>query len=285
MARDGHDLVDRFPAPLTELRYPMRSESWFFVAAWTLMMAVMCGFGFLLIGMGGWGAVTPGLLFAAFAGGCALWGWHALRASTRPTEDHPEVLSVPEPVDHVLTIRKTSLLGLIPVLLFSAVGWGGLALCVVSTFGLVDGEGSVVAGMVICGLFVVCGHCVLMEHAVIVSLDLRHRRWEVRKGVWPIRSSEHGDLIEASQVAVAREVRSDEGAEYEVLVARLEWQDGWHAPLVLGERPNNSDALRYGGDTHKMDYRRAMTRWASGLAGVLDLPLTEEAKKAPAAEC
>jgi hypothetical protein len=117
-----------------------------------------------------------------------------------------------------------------------------------------------------------------------VRLDLRHRQWEVQKGVWPIRSRKHGDLTEASHVAVAREVRLDEGAEYEVLVARLEWRDGWHAPLVLGERPNQVDALRYGGDTLKMDYRRAMTRWASGLAGVLDLPLTDQAKNAPGAD-
>ena len=122
-----------------------------------------------------------------------------------------------------------------------------------------------------------------MEHAVTVRLDLRHRRWEVRKGVWPIRSWKHGDLTEASHVAVAREVRWDEG-EYEVLVARLEWRDGWQAALVVGERPNQVDALRYGGNTLTMDYRRAMTRWASGLAGVLDLPLTDEAKTRTGAE-
>ena len=115
-------------------------------------------------------------------------------------------------------------------------------------------------------------------------MDLAHRSWEVRKGVWPIRSREHGDLTEASHVAVAREVRWDEG-EYEVLVARLEWRDGWQAPLVVGERPNQVDALRYGGDTLKMDYRRAMTRWASDLACVLDLPLTDQSKNAPGAEC
>jgi hypothetical protein len=244
----------------------MRCESWFFIAAWTLLMAVMCGFGFLLIGLGGRGAVAPGLLFATYAGGAALWGWHAVRARTRSTEDHPEVLSVPEPVDKVLTIRKTSVPGLIPLILFSAIGWGGLALCAASACGLIDAEGSVVAGLVICGLFVLCDHSALMEHAVTVRLDLRHRRWEVRKGVWPIRSREHGGLTEASHVAVAREVRSDEGAGYEVLVARLEWRDGWRAPLVVGERPNEVDALRYGGNTLKMDYRRAMTRWASGLA-------------------
>jgi hypothetical protein len=262
----------------------MRYGSWFFFAAWTLWMAVMCGFAFLLIGLGGCGALGPGLLFAAFAGGFAVWGWYALRALRRSTEEDPEVLSVPEAVDDVLTIRKMSVLGLIPLLLFSAFSWGASALCVASEFGLVDGEGSVVAGLVICALFVLFGHGALMEHAVTVRLDLRHRTWEVRKGVWPIRSRENGDLTEASHVAVAREVRWDEGAEYEVLVTRLEWRDGWHAPLVLGERPNQIDALRYGGDTLRMDYRWAMPRWASGLAGVLDLPLTDEAKNAPGAE-
>ena len=117
--------------------------------------------------------------------------------------------------------------------------------------------------------------------AVTVKLDLRHRTWEVRKGVWPIRSRERGDLSEASHVAVARELRSDEGAEYEVLVARLGWRDGWRAPLVLDQRPNSVDCLRYGGDSLQMDYRSAMMRWASGLAGVLNLPLTDEAKHAP----
>jgi hypothetical protein len=262
----------------------MRSESWFIVA-WTLMMMVMCRFGFLMIGLGGWGAVAPGLALAAIAGGLALWGWHALRALTGSKEDHPEVLSVPEPLDDVLTIRKTPARGLIPLLLFSVFGWGGVALCAASAFGLVNGEGSVVAGLVISGLFVLCGHSALMEHAVTVRLDLRHLRWEVRKGVWPIRSRERGDLTEASHLAVAREMRLDEGAEYEVVVARLEWRDGWHAPLVLGERPNDVDALRYGGNSLKMDYRRAMTRWASGLAGILDLPLTDESKAAPGAEC
>jgi hypothetical protein len=263
----------------------MRCESWFFLAPWTLGMAVLCAFGFLLIGLGGWGAIAPGLLFATFAGGFAVWGWYALRVLRRSTEDDPEVLSVPEPVDDVLTIRKTSLLGLLPPLLFSAFSWGILALCVASAFGLVDSEGSVVAGLVISGLLVLFGHGALMEHAVTVRLDLRHRRWEVHEGVWPIRSRKHGDLTEASHVAVAREVRLDEGAEYEVLVARLEWRDGWQAPLVLGQRPNQVDALRYGGDTLQMDYRPAMTRWASGLAGVLDLPLMDQAKDAPGAEC
>jgi hypothetical protein len=104
----------------------LRYGSWFFLAAWTLMMAVMCGFGFVIIGLRGWGAVVFGLIFAAFAEGCALYGWHALRALKRSTEDHPEVLSVPEPVDGVLTIRKTAAPGLIPLLLFSAIGWGGM---------------------------------------------------------------------------------------------------------------------------------------------------------------
>jgi hypothetical protein len=80
-------------------------------------------------------------------------------------------------------------------------------------------------------------------------------------------------------------VRWDEGAEYEVLVAKLEWRDGWHAPLVLGERPNHVDGLRYGGDVLKLDFRRAMIRWASGLASVLDLPLTDQAKDARGAVC
>ena len=80
-------------------------------------------------------------------------------------------------------------------------------------------------------------------------------------------------------------MRLDEGAEYEVLVTRLEWRDDWHAPLVLGERPNEVDALRYGGDTLGMEYRRATMRWASGLAGVLDLPLTDEVKDPSGATC
>jgi hypothetical protein len=259
--------------------------SWFFLAAWMLMAVAMCGFGFVLIGLGGWGAVAPALVCAAFGGGCGLWGWHVSRASTRPTEDHPEVLAVPEAVDGVLTIRKTSVLGLIPLLLFGAFSWVGLAFSVASALGLIAYEGSAGAGLLISGLFVLFGQGALMEHAVTVRLDLRHREWEVRTGVWPIRSRELGDLTEASHVAVAREVRWDEGAEYEVLVARVEWRDGWLAPLVLGERPNQVDALRYGGDTLRMDYRWAMTRWASGLAGVLDLPLADEAKNAPGAEC
>jgi hypothetical protein len=262
----------------------MRYGSWFFLAAWTLMLAVMSGFGLVIIVLGGWRAVVFGLIFAAFAGGCALCGWHALRASRRSTEVQPEVLSVPEAVDGVLTIRKTAAPGLIPLLLFGAFGWGGVALCLASALGLADGEGSVVAGVMISGLFVLFGHAALLEHAVTVELDLGRLRWEIRKGVWPFRSSEHGDLTEASHVAVAREVRLDEGAEYEVLVARLEWRDGWYEPLVLGERPNQVDALRYGGDMFRMDYRRAMTRWASGLAAVLDLPLTDEAKNTHGAE-
>jgi hypothetical protein len=34
-----------------------------------------------------------------------------------------------------------------------------------------------------------------------------------------------------------------------------------------------------------MDDPRAVTRWASDLAGVPDLPLTDQAKNAPEAEC
>jgi hypothetical protein len=103
--------------------------------------------------------------------------------------------------------------------------------------------------------------------------------------VWPIRRRTQGDLTEASHVEVARETRSDEGAEYEVLVARLAWRDGWYAPLVLGERPNQVDSLRYAGNTLNMDYRRAMMRWAWGLADILDLPPTDQSKPVPAAEC
>jgi hypothetical protein len=256
----------------------MRIDSSFSIAAWTVMMAVMCGFSLLLIGLGGWGALAPGLAFSTVAGGGVIWGWHAIRARTRVTAEEPEALPVPEPVDDILTIRKTHMRGLIPILLFTAFAWCMMAVCVASAFGLVKGEGSVVAGLIITGLFVLFGHCVLLEHAVTVRLDLRHRRWDSRKGLWPIRSRRHGDLTEASHVAVAREFRSDEGAEYEVLVARLAWRDDWHAPLVLGERPNNVDSLRYGGNTLKMDYRSAMMRWASGLAGVLNLPLTDETK-------
>jgi hypothetical protein len=174
---------------------------------------------------------------------------------------------------------------LIPILLFTAFAWCMMAVCVASVLGLVKGEGSVVAGLIIAGIFVVFGHWALLEQAVTVRLDLRHRRWEIRKGLRPIRSRQHGDLAEASHVAVAREFRSDEGARYEVLVARLAWRDDWHAPLVLSERPNNVDSLRYGADTLKVDYRSAMTRWASGLAGVLNLPLVDETKNARGAEC
>jgi hypothetical protein len=199
----------------------------------------------------------------------------------RSTEDDPEVLPMPLPVHDMLTIRKTPALGLIPIVLFSAFGWGGVSICVAAAFRLLSSEGSAVAGLVISGLFVLFGHTALLEHAVTVKLDAHQRTWEVRKGVWPIRSRERGDLREASTVAVARESRSDEGAEYEVLVVRLEWRDGWHAPLVLGERPNSVDSVRYGGDSLNMDYRTAMMRWASGLAGVLDLPFTDETKYAP----
>ena len=255
-----------------------------FLAAWMLMMAGMCGFGLVLIGLGGWGGIAPAVICAAFGGACGQWGWHTSRAATRPTADHPEVLAVPEAVDGVLTIRKTSIPGLIPLLLFGAIGWVGLAFCVGSALGLMLYEGSAVAGLLISGLFVLLGQGALIEHAVTVRLDLRHREWEVRRGAWPIRLRERGDLTEASHVAVAREVRWDEGAEYEVLVARLEWRDGWHAPLVLGERPNRVDSLRYGGDALRLDYRRAMIRWASVLAGVLDLPLTDQFKDARGAE-
>jgi hypothetical protein len=248
-------------------------------------MAVVCGSGFVLIGLAGWGAVVPGLIFAAFAAGFTAWGSHALWISRRSPEDDPELLPVPDAVDGVLTIRKTSALGLVPFLLFTVLSWGLLALCIPSAFGLADSGGSVVAGLVICGLFVWIGHGGLIDHAVTVRLDLRHRTWDVRKGVFPICLRKRGDLAEASHVAVARELRWDDGSEYEVLVARLEWQDGWLAPLVLDERPNEADALQYGPYMLKMDYRRAMMRWASDLASVLNLPVTDRAKKAPGAEC
>jgi hypothetical protein len=257
----------------------------FFFAAVTLIMAVTCGgFALLLIGLGGSGAVAPGLIFAAFSGGLAVWGWHALRILRRPTEDRPAASSLPEAVEGVLTIRKTSVPALIPMALFGVIGWSGVVLSVASALGLVAYDGSAVAGMVIGGLFALFGHVALMEHAVTVRLDLRHRRWGVQKGVWPIRSRAHGELTGASHVAVAREVRWDEG-EYEVLVARLEWRDGRHAPLILGERPNDVDGLRYGGDVLKLDYRRVMIRWASALAAVLNLPLTDQAEDARGAEC
>jgi hypothetical protein len=257
----------------------------FSLAVWMLMTAPMCGCGFALVALGGWGAVAPGLIIAAIGGAFGLWGWHTSRASTRPTAGHPEVLAVPEPVDGMLTIRKTSALGLIPILLFCAMGWAGLALSVGSVLGLIAYEGSAGAGLLISGLLVLFGQGALMEHAVTVRLDLRHRQWEVWRGVWPIRLREQGDLTEASHVAVAHETRSDEGAAYEVLVTRLEWRNGWHAPLVLGERPNHVDGLRYGGDVLKLDYRGAMVRWASGLAGVLDLPLKDYSKDAHGAVC
>ena len=119
------------------------------------------------------GSGRAGLIFAAFTGGFVVWGWRPLRALMHSTGDHPEVLSVPEPVDDVLTIRKMSAPELIPLLLFSAIGWGGLALSVASVFGLVAYEGSAVAGLLISGLFVLCGHGALMEHAVTVRLDRR----------------------------------------------------------------------------------------------------------------
>jgi hypothetical protein len=259
----------------------MRNAPWLGIASWSLMMAVMCGFGLLLIVLAGWPAVIPGLVFSAFAGGMALWGWHSLRARTRSTESEPEVLPVPVLVDDTLTIRKTPALGLIPIFLFSFFGWGAVSVCVAAAFGLISGEGSVLAGLVISGLFVLFAHSALMEHAVTVKLDLHNRTWQVRKGVWPIRTFERGDLSAASHVAVAREFRSDEGADYEVLVARLAWRDGWQAPLVLSERPNSVDSLRYGGQSLTMDYRHAMMRWASRLAGVLNLPLADESKYGP----
>jgi hypothetical protein len=259
----------------------MRIDSWFSIAAWTVMMAVMCAFSLILIVLGGWGALAPGIAFATFAGGGVIWGWHAVKSRTRVVAEEPEALPVPEPVEGILTIRKTQMRGLVPILLFTAFAWCMMAVCVASAFGLVRGEGSVVAGLIIAGIFVLFGHSVLLEQAVTVRLDLRQGRWENRKGLLPIRFRQRGDLTEASHVAVARELRSDEGAEYEVLVARLAWRDEWHAPLVLGERPNDVDSLRYGGDTLKRDYRSAMTRWASGLAGVLNLPLMDETKGAP----
>jgi hypothetical protein len=245
------------------------------------MMSVMCGFGLLLIALAGWPAVIPGLVFSAFAGGMALWGWRSLRARTRSTESNPEVLPVPLPVDDMLTIRKTPALGLIPIFAFSLFGWCGVAICVAAAFGWISGEGSLLTGVVISGIFALLGHSALAEHAVTVKLDLHNRTWEVRKGVWPIRRLERGDLHEASHVAVAREFRSDEGANYEVLVARLAWRDGWQAPLVLSERPNSVDSRRYGGQSLKIDYRSAMMSWASGLAGVLNLPLADESKYGP----
>jgi hypothetical protein len=257
----------------------------FFLAAWMLMAVAMCAFGFVLVALEGWGAVAPGLVIATIGGALGLWGWHISRASTCLTGGHPEVLAVPEPVDGVLTIRKMSVLGLIPILLFCAMGWAGLALSVGSVLGLIAYEGSAGAGLLISVLFVLFGQGALMEHAVTVRLDLRLRHWEIWRGVWPIQLRNHGDLTEASHVAVAQEARWDEGAEYEVLVARLEWRDGWRAPLVLGERPNHVDGLRYGGDVLKLGYRLAMIRWASGLAGVLDLPLMDRSKDACGAEC
>jgi hypothetical protein len=264
--------------------YSMRYASWFWMLGWTAFMALLSASGFVLAALGGWGAVLPGLFFGALAGVFALSGWHVLRSLTRSTPDDPEVLSVPEPVNGVLTLRKTPALGLIPVFLFGLFGWGGVALCGGSALGLVSGEGSAVAGLVISGLFVLLAHGALMEHAVTVKLDLRNRRWAVRHGVWPILSRKRGDLTEASRLALAREVRSDEGSEYEVLVARLEWRDGWFAPLILSERPNSVDAMRYGGQTLKIDYHRALVPWASNLAGILNLPLADETKVAHGSE-
>jgi hypothetical protein len=259
----------------------MRYASWFGMLGWTAFMTLLSAAGFVLGALGGEGALVPGIFFGAVAGLFALSGWHVLRSLARSTPDDPEVLSVPEPVNGVLTFRKTPALGLIPIFLFGLFGWGGVALCGGSALGLVGAEGSVVAGLVISGLFVLFAHVALMEHAVTVRLDLRNRQWAVRKGVWPILSRQRGDLTEASRVALAREVRSDDGAEHEVLVARLEWRDGWFAPLVLSERPNSIDGMRYGASTLKMDYRRAMVPWASSLAGVLNLPLADETKAAP----
>jgi hypothetical protein len=130
------------------------------------MMAAMCAFGLLLIALGGWAAVAPGLVCSAFAGGMALWGRHSLRARTRFTASDPELLPVPMLVDDILTFRKTPVLGLVPILLFSAFGWGGLAICVAAAFGLLNGEGSAAVGLAISGLFVLFGHGALMEHAL-----------------------------------------------------------------------------------------------------------------------
>jgi hypothetical protein len=200
------------------------------------------------------------------------------------TEDDPEVFPVPKSADGVLTIRKTPTVGLIPLLLFSAFGWGGVAFCAASELGFGRGEGSIITGLLIFGLFALFGHSALIQHAVTLKLNLRQGTWELRKGVWPIRWRKRGDLTEASHIAVARDVRLDESAEYEALVARLAWRDGWYAPLLLCERPNSVDALRYGGETLTLDYRRAITRWASEMASVLDLPLVDETKKAPGPE-
>ena len=203
----------------------MRHGSWLFVGVWELLTAVMSALAFLMMGLGGRGALVPAFLFAALAGSFAWSGWRTWRSVRRTSDDDPEVWAVPAPVDDEITIRKTAAPLLIPLLLFSALGWGGVSLCVASMLGLIHGEGSVIVGLLISGLFVLFGHAVLKEHAVTVRLDLRHRRWETRRGVWPFRSLEHGDLTEASRVAVARELRSDEGSEYEVLVARLEWRN------------------------------------------------------------
>jgi hypothetical protein len=239
----------------------------------------MCGLGFLMIAFGGPGALAPGLAFATFSAGFALWGWHAMRARTRSTAHDPEVLPVPKPVGEVLTIKKTPAPGLIPLFCLTAFGWAGVVFSAASELGFGRGEGSIITGLLIFGLFALLGHGVLIEHAVSLKLNLREGTWELRKGVWPMRRCQRGDLAEASHVAVAREARLDEGSEYEVLVAKLVWRDGWYAPLLLCERPNSVDALRYGGQTLRLDYRGAIMRWGSEMARLLDLPLTDETKK------
>jgi hypothetical protein len=247
---------------------------------WTLVMAGLCGAALFFAGVVAREGLTSGLplaIFSGIAGLFALHGWKQLRALRRRPEGYPEVLHVPPPREDVLTVREASFIDLLPILGLAAVGWVGVALCGGDLLGWVDGEGSAIAGLIIAGLFVLMGHALLHSEAVTIRFDLGRRTWDARAGVWPFRSASSGALDEASGLVVARDSRYDEWAEYPILVARLGWRDPARRPLVLNERPNALDYLRYGSDASDLDYRPAVIQWARELAAVLGLPLVVEA--------
>jgi hypothetical protein len=243
------------------------------------MMAGMCAAALIFAGVVARGGVTAALslaIFSGIAGLFALHGWKQLCALRRRPGGYPEVLHVPPPRGDVLTVRDASFIDLLPILSLTAVGWGGVALCGGDLLGWVEGEGSAIAGLIIAGVFVLLGHALLHSEAVTIRFDLGRRTWDARAGVWPFRSASSGALDEASGLVVARSSRYDEWAEYPILVARLGWRDPARRPLVLNERPNALDYLRYGTDTSALDYRPAVTQWARELAALLGLPLVVE---------
>jgi hypothetical protein len=255
---------------------------WPSLLLWTLMMgllaliALMCGFG-IFFGAHtyreGLSALLSCGILSMIVGLFAVYGLKRVRHLQRCPDTDPEFLSVPLPFNDILTVRATSYLDMAPPLSFAAIGWCGVLLCGGSLLGWVSGSGSAVAGLVIAGLFVAFAHSVLLGYAVTIKIDLRRGRWYSCNGIWPFRSVASGDLGEASHLAVGRETRSDEGAEYTVLVARIAWKIPDREPLVLAERPNEFDCLRYGARATTMDYRPALSRWAAELAGLLGLPL------------